>query len=103
GCRVPRESLLPDAAGLGAPLRCLTEARLRIAVGVLGAARACYDAAVDYVRTRVQFGVPIGSKQLIQEQIVEMASEIAKGEIMGLHFARLKARGGIAPQQVSVC
>src|SRR6185295_5488008 len=103
GCRVPRENMLAGAAGLGAPLRCLTEARLGIALGVLGAARACYDAVVDYVRTRVQFGVPIGSKQLIQEQIVEMAAEIAKGEILGLHFARLKERSGVTPQQVSLC
>src|SRR5215471_14050339 len=102
-CRVPRDNMLPHAKGLGAPLGCLTEARFGIALAVLGAAKACYEAAVDYARTRVQFGVPIGGKQLIQDQIVRMASEISKGEIMALHFARLKEKGGVSPQQVSLC
>src|SRR6266508_554974 len=102
-CRVPKENMLVGGAGLGGPLRCLTEARFGISMGVLGAARACYDTVIDYVRSRIQFGVPIGSKQLIQEQIVEMATEITKAEIMSVHFARSKDQAGITPQQVSLC
>src|SRR6185437_12865157 len=70
--------------GLKGPLGCLTQARFGISWGALGAARACYDAAVSYARERVQFGKPIASKQLVQEQLVEMAMEIAKGQIMAL-------------------
>ena len=102
-CRVPKENMLPGGQGLAAPLGCLTEARFGIAMGVLGAAKACYDTVVDYARTRVQFDVPIGSKQLVQDKIVEMASEITKAELMALHFGRLKARAGLSPQQVSLC
>jgi glutaryl-CoA dehydrogenase len=59
---------------------------------------------IDYVRTRIQFGVPIGKKQLIQEQIVGMAMDIAKADVMALHFARLKDQaGGLTLQQVSLC
>jgi glutaryl-CoA dehydrogenase len=104
GCRVPRGNMLAGAVGLAGPLRCLTEARFGVSMGVLGAARACYDTVIDYVRTRIQFGVPIGKKQLIQEQIVGMAMEIAKAEVMALHFARLKEQaGGLTLQQVSLC
>jgi glutaryl-CoA dehydrogenase len=101
--RVPKGNVLPGVVGLKGPLSCLTQARFGIAWGALGAARACYDAAVAYARERVQFDRPIASKQLIQEHIVEMASEIAKGQIMALHFARLKDAGGISPVQVSLC
>jgi glutaryl-CoA dehydrogenase len=89
--------------GLKGPLSCLTQARFGIAWGSLGAARACFDAALAYTRERVQFGVPIASKQLVQEQLVEMASELAKGQILALHFGRLKDEKGISPQQVSLC
>src|SRR5215467_10464604 len=88
--RVPEANVLPGVVGLKGPLGCLTQARFGISWGALGAARACYDAAVSYARERVQFGQPIASKQLVQEQLVEMAMEIAKGQIMALHFARLK-------------
>jgi glutaryl-CoA dehydrogenase len=101
-CAVPEENVLPGAKGLGGPLSCLNQARFGIAYAALGAARACYDAVVDYARTRVQFGVPIASKQLVQEQIVEMAMEIAKGEMLSYHFARLKEQGKLTPQQVSL-
>ncbi|MEO5726437.1 MAG: acyl-CoA dehydrogenase family protein, partial [Byssovorax sp.] len=77
--------------------------RFGISWGALGAARACYDAALSYARERVQFDKPIASKQLIQEQLVEMAMEIAKGQIMVLHYARLKDTSGISPIQVSLC
>jgi glutaryl-CoA dehydrogenase len=101
--RVPEENVLPGVVGLKGPLGCLTQARFGIAWGALGAARACYDATVAYARERVQFGKPIASKQLVQEQLVEMAMEIAKGQIMALHYARLKDSTGITPVQVSLC
>jgi glutaryl-CoA dehydrogenase len=101
--RVPKANMLPGAVGLKGPLGCLTQARFGISWGALGAARACYDAALSYARERVQFDKPIASKQLIQEQLVEMAMEIAKGQIMALHYARLKDTSGISPIQVSLC
>jgi glutaryl-CoA dehydrogenase len=101
--RVPKANMLPNVVGLKGPLGCLTQARFGISWGALGAARACYDAALSYARERVQFDKPIASKQLIQEQLVEMAMEIAKGQIMALHYARLKDTSGISPIQVSLC
>ena len=101
--RVPRGNMLPNVVGLKGPLGCLSQARFGIAWGALGAARCCYETAVSYTRERVQFGAPIASKQLVQEQLVEMASEIAKGQIMALHYGRLKDAGGISPVQVSLC
>ncbi len=103
GCRVPDANLLPGAQGLAGPLGCLSQARFGISFGALGAAKACYDTVVSYTRERVQFGVPIAKKQLVQAQIVEMASEIAKGEIMALHFGRLKDAGKLTAPQISLC
>jgi glutaryl-CoA dehydrogenase len=101
--RVQKANMLPGVEGLRGPLGCLTQARFGIAWGALGAARCCYEAAVTYARERVQFGQPIASKQLVQEQLVEMAMEIAKGQIMALHYARMKEASGISPVQVSLC
>ncbi|MRG91736.1 acyl-CoA dehydrogenase family protein [Polyangium spumosum] len=101
--RVPQENVLPGVVGLKGPLSCLTQARFGISWGALGAARACYEAAVAYTRERVQFGQPVAAKQLVQEQIVEMAMDIAKGQILALHYGRLKDAGGITPVQVSFC
>jgi glutaryl-CoA dehydrogenase len=101
--RVPSANVLPGVVGLKGPLSCLSQARLGIAWGALGAARACYEAALAYARERTQFGGPIASRQLIQAQLVEMASEIAKGQILALHFTRLKDTQGITPVQVSLC
>ncbi|MFI5299803.1 MAG: acyl-CoA dehydrogenase family protein [Polyangiales bacterium] len=99
---VPDDNVLPEGKGLGAPLACLNQARFGIAFAVLGAARACFDCVQAYVRERVQFGVPIGSKQLVQEHLVEMASEIAKGEMLSLHYGRLKEQNKLLPQHVSL-
>jgi glutaryl-CoA dehydrogenase len=101
-CRIPKENLLPESHGLGAPLACLNQARFGIAWGAMGAARACFDSALEYSRKRVQFGVPIASKQLIQEQLVEMALEISKAQLMNYHFARLKDQDRLTPYQVSM-
>jgi glutaryl-CoA dehydrogenase len=103
-CRVPRSSALEHKPGLGAALRCLSEARFGIAWGALGAARACFGAALDYSSSRVQFGAPIAAKQLVQARLAEMASAIAAAELMTLHFARHKTtHGKLLPEQVSLC
>ena len=103
-CRVPKENLLAGKRGLGAPLRCLNEARFGIAWGALGAAKACFDSALSYTSERVQFGVPISDKQLVQAELVHMASEIVKGDLLAYHFGRLKqAQGKLLPEQVSLC
>jgi len=101
--RVPATNMLPDVEGLKGPLSCLTQARFGIAWGALGAARACFESAVSYCRERIAFGKPIAAKQLVQEQLVEMAMDISKGQIMALHFGRMKDQGGISPVQVSLC
>lgn len=101
--RVPKANMLPNVEGLKGPLSCLTQARFGISWGALGAARCCYDTALSYARERVQFDKPIASRQLVQEQLVEMAMELAKGQIMVLHYGRLKDAGGISPVQVSLC
>jgi glutaryl-CoA dehydrogenase len=103
GCRVPEENVLPGAHGLGGPLSCLNQARFGISMAVMGAARSCFETAQSYSQTRVAFGKPIGAKQLIQARLVDMAQEIVKGEIMSLHFARMKDKGTLTPQQVSLC
>jgi glutaryl-CoA dehydrogenase len=101
-CRIPKENLLPASRGLGAPLACLNQARFGIAWGAIGAAKACFDSALAYSRNRIQFGVPIASKQLIQEQLVDMALEISKAQLMNYHFARLKDQDRLTPYQVSM-
>jgi len=102
GCRVPDANRLPGAQGLGAPLSCLNQARFGIAFGAVGAARACYDAAVRYARERVAFGRTIAGKQLVQEQLVDMASAIARAQVLVLHLGRLKERGRLQPAHVSL-
>jgi glutaryl-CoA dehydrogenase len=102
--RVPVANMLPGVQGLKGPLSCLTQARFGISWGVMGAARACLDSAIAYACERVQFDKPIASKQLIQGQFAEMATEIARGKIMALHYARLKDKNGkISSVQVSLC
>jgi glutaryl-CoA dehydrogenase len=103
-CRVPADNVLENKPGLGAPLRCLNEARFGIAWGAVGAARACFDSTLAYTRERVQFGVPIARKQLVQAELADMATAIAAAELMVHHFARLKKqRGKLLPEQISLC
>ncbi len=104
GCRVPADNAMAHKPGLGAALRCLGQARFGIAWGAVGAAKACLDSALDYTSQRIQFGVPLSSKQLVQEKLVECASEIVKADLLAYHFGRLKERAGaISPEQVSLC
>jgi glutaryl-CoA dehydrogenase len=101
--RVPAANMLPGVQGLRGPLSCLSTARFGIACGSLGAARACLDSAIDYACERIMFGKPIAAKQLIQKQLADMATDIASGMLMWMHFARLKDEKGITPVQVSMC
>jgi glutaryl-CoA dehydrogenase len=100
--RLPADAALPEVTGLRGPLSCLNEARYGILWGALGAARTCYETALEYARTRVQFGAPIGSFQLTQEKLANMAVELAKGSLLALHFGRLKDAGKLAPEHVSI-
>ena len=96
------ESLLPLARGLKAPLSCLTQARYGIAWGALGAAEACYQCALDYALSRIQFDRPIASFQLQQEKLAWMVTELTKGQLLALQLAGLKERGALTPAQVSM-
>jgi glutaryl-CoA dehydrogenase len=102
GCRVPDDSVLPGAQGLKAPLSCLDEARFGIVWGSLGAAIACYQSALDYARSRVQFDRPIAGFQLTQEKLANMLTEITKGQLLALQLGRLKDQGRASPAQVSM-
>jgi glutaryl-CoA dehydrogenase len=96
--------MLPGVKGLRGALSCLTTARFGIACAALGAARACLDTAIDYACERVQFDKPIASKQLIQKQLCDIATDIATAKLMWLHFARHKDKtGNLTPVQVSMC
>jgi len=99
---LPGSAVLPGVIGLRGPLSCLNEARYGIVWGAMGAARACYEAALEYARTRVQFGKPIAGFQLTQRKLVEMLVEISKGTLLALHLGRMKDEGRLAPQHVSV-
>ncbi len=101
-CRVPAEHMLPNVRGLRGPLSCLDEARYGIAWGATGAACACYEAALDYARTRIQFNQPIGSFQLVQQKLVGMVTELVKAQLLALQLGRLKDEGLVHPVQVSL-
>jgi glutaryl-CoA dehydrogenase len=100
--RVPARNELPGAQGLKAPLSCLNEARYGIVWGVLGAAIACYRSALDYAKARVQFDRPIAGYQLTQEKLVNMLTEITKGQLLALQLGRLKDQGTAMATQISM-
>jgi glutaryl-CoA dehydrogenase len=95
-------SLLPRVKGLKGPLGCLTQARYGIAWGVLGAADACYQCALDYAKTRIQFDRPIAGFQLQQEKLAWMVTEITKGQLLALQLGRLKDAETFTTAQVSM-
>ena len=99
---IPKENRLPGGTGLKLPLGCLTQARYGIAWGATGAAMACYDAALNYAKTRIQFDRPIGSFQLIQARLVNMITEITKAQLLALQLGRLKDAGKVRFQQISL-
>jgi len=92
-CRIPALNILPGSQGLKAPLACLTQARYGIAWGVIGAARACCEAAISYAKERVQFDRPIAGFQLVQAKLSWMAMEITKAQCLALRLAQLKDSG----------
>jgi glutaryl-CoA dehydrogenase len=102
GCRLPEEAVLPGVRGMKGPLSCLNEARYGVAWGSMGAARACFESALEYARTRVQFGRPIGAFQLTQAKLADMLTELSKGTLLALHLGRMKDQGTLLPEQVSL-
>ena len=100
--KVPKENLLPNKSGLGAPLGCLDSARYGIAWGAIGAAMDCYDTALRYAKERVQFGKPIGAFQLQQKKLAEMITEITKAQTLTLRLGQLKNEGRATSAQISM-
>lgn len=100
--RLPEGAVLPGVEGMRGPLSCLNEARYGIVWGSLGAARACFEVALDYAAGREQFGRPIAGFQLTQRKLVDMAVELNKGLLVALHLGRMKDEGRIRPEQVSL-
>ena len=100
--RVPKDALLPNSGGLKSPLMCLTQARYGIAWGAVGAAMACFEEAVSYSKNRVMFDRPIGGFQLQQARLAEMLTEITKAQLLCVQLGRLKDRGTMTPDQVSL-
>jgi glutaryl-CoA dehydrogenase len=101
--RVPASNLLPKSGGLKSPLMCLNQARYGIAWGAVGAAMACYDAALQYAMVRKQFrDQPIASHQLVQEKLVWMITEITKGQLLALQVGRLKDQEKVEHQHISM-
>jgi len=100
--KVPKENLLPNKSGLGAPLGCLDSARYGIAWGVIGAAMDCYDSALRYSKERIQFDKPLAAFQLVQKKLAEMITEITKAQLLVLRLGQLKNEGKATTQQISM-
>lgn len=99
---IPKENILPEADGLKSPLMCLNQARYGIAWGAVGSAMATYNAALEYSKSRIQFGKPIASFQMTQEKLVAMVTEITKAQLLSIQLGRLKDRKTLRFQQVSL-
>ena len=99
---VPKENLLPESHGLKSPLMCLNQARYSIAWGVTGSMMACYDAALEYSKSRIQFDKPIASYQLTQDKLVNMLTEITKTQLLNFQLAKLKDAGEIKHTHISL-
>jgi glutaryl-CoA dehydrogenase len=99
---VPEENLLPKTEGLKNPLMCLNQARYGIAWGVVGSMMACYDAALNYAKSRVQFSKPIAAYQMTQEKLVYMLTEITKAQLLNIQLGRMKDDGSLKFTQVSL-
>jgi glutaryl-CoA dehydrogenase len=100
--RVPEENRFPEVSSLRGPLSCLNEARFGIVWGSMGAARACFEAALDYSKGRTVFGKPIAGYQLTQQKLAEMALEVNRGSLLALHLGRMKDEGTLRPEHVSM-
>ncbi|APG65864.1 acyl-CoA dehydrogenase [Tenacibaculum todarodis] len=100
--KVPKENLLPNKSGLGAPLGCLDSARYGIAWGAIGAAMDCYDTALRYSKERMQFGKPIGQFQLQQKKLAEMITEITKAQLLAWRLGVLRNEDRATSAQISM-
>ncbi|TLF45183.1 acyl-CoA dehydrogenase family protein [Maribacter aurantiacus] len=100
--KVPKENLLPNKSGLGAPLGCLDSARYGISWGAIGAAMDCYDTALRYAKERMQFGKPIAAFQLQQKKLAEMITEITKAQLLAFRLGQLKNEGRATTAQISM-
>ena len=100
--KVPKENLLPNKSGLGAPLGCLDSARFGIAWGAIGAALDCYDSALRYSKERIQFDKPIGAFQLTQKKLAEMITEITKAQLLTFRLGQLRNEGRATTAQISM-
>ncbi|MEO9873071.1 acyl-CoA dehydrogenase family protein [Ekhidna sp.] len=100
--KVPKENLLPEKSGLGAPMGCLDKARYGIAWGAIGAAMDCYDSARRYSLEREQFGKPIGSFQLVQKKLAEMLTEITKAQLLNWKLGKMMEEGKASTSQISM-
>ncbi|HIO72193.1 MAG TPA: acyl-CoA dehydrogenase [Flavobacteriales bacterium] len=100
--KVPKENILPEKSGLGAPLGCLDSARYGISWGALGAAMDCYDQALRYSKERTQFGIPIAGFQLIQKKLAEMITEITKAQLLTLRLGQLRNDDKATSPQISM-
>ncbi|PHR11539.1 MAG: acyl-CoA dehydrogenase [Aequorivita sp.] len=100
--KVPKENLLPNKSGLGAPLGCLDSARYGIAWGAIGAAMDCYDTALRYSKERIQFGKPIGQFQLQQKKLAEMITEITKAQLLAWRLGVMRNAGTATSAQISM-
>ena len=100
--RLPTSSMLPEATSLRGPLSCLNEARYGIVWGAIGAARACFEAALAYAKDRIAFGRPIAGTQLQQHKLATMALEVNRGLLLALHLGRMKDQGRLLPEHVSM-
>ncbi len=100
--RVPEENRFPEVSSLRGPLSCLNEARYGIVWGSVGAARACFESALDYAKERMVFGKPIAGYQLTQQKLAEMALEINRASLVALHLGRMKDDGTLRPEHVSM-
>ncbi|WML79634.1 acyl-CoA dehydrogenase family protein [Streptomyces sp. VNUA74] len=101
GVRLPADAVLPGAVGLRGPLSCLSHARYGIVWGSMGAARSSFETAVEYAKSREQFGRPIGGFQLTQAKLADMAVELHKGILLAHHLGRRMDAGRLRPEQVS--
>ncbi|MCJ0890851.1 MULTISPECIES: acyl-CoA dehydrogenase family protein [unclassified Rhodococcus (in: high G+C Gram-positive bacteria)] len=100
--RLPADAMLPEARGLSGPLSCLNEARFGIVFGAMGAARDCIESAVEYSKTRAVFDKPLAGYQITQAKLANMALELGKGQLLALHLGRLKDKGELPGERVSL-
>jgi glutaryl-CoA dehydrogenase len=101
-CKIPVENMLPNSRGLKHALMCLTQARYGISWGVIGAAMSCYETALNYSKTRIQFDKPIASFQMVQDKLVWMLNEITKAQLLAFRLGKLKDEGKMRPEHVSL-